>query len=117
MKNGFYRYDPTNYHGHSLLLLFLAQALFGRHIWVLRCRWCCEHRLDFFTLKFEPFVAARERSRRWRGGFARLHFLRRYSIHEVWLLLFSTLFVLGLLGCGDSVPVATSGAAASGPPG
>src|SRR5215469_8105294 len=37
MKTGFYRYDPTNYHGPlHFYVLFLAQALFGRHIWALR---------------------------------------------------------------------------------
>ena len=36
-RNGFYRYDPTNYHGplHFYILL-LSEALFGRHIWALR---------------------------------------------------------------------------------
>src|SRR6266446_7413152 len=34
---GFYRYDPTNYHGPlHFYILFLAQSLFGRHIWALR---------------------------------------------------------------------------------
>src|SRR5215471_8057201 len=37
MRNGFYRYDPTNYHGPlHFYILFLSQALFGRHIWALR---------------------------------------------------------------------------------
>src|SRR5207247_1950400 len=37
MKNGFYRYDPTNYHGplHFYVLL-LSEALFGRNVWALR---------------------------------------------------------------------------------
>ena len=37
MKNGFYSYDPTNYHGPlHFYVLFLSQTLFGRHIWALR---------------------------------------------------------------------------------
>src|SRR4030095_5522885 len=37
MKNGFYRYDPTNYHGplHFYVLL-LFESLFGRNLWALR---------------------------------------------------------------------------------
>ena len=32
-RNGFYRYDPTNYHGPlHFYILFLSEALFGRHI-------------------------------------------------------------------------------------
>src|SRR5882762_826427 len=102
MKNGFYKYDPTNYHGplHFYVLL-LSQTLLGRNVWALRlpvvlvsiiCVW--------LTLKFEPFVG-RSVSRiaalamAVSPGFV---FYGRYSIHEVWLLLFSMLFVLGLLG-------------------
>ena len=61
MKNGFYRYDPTNYHGplHFYVLL-LFQSLFGRNVWALRmpivlvsiaCVW--------LALKFEPLVAVK----------------------------------------------------------
>src|SRR5205814_3163227 len=58
IKNGFYRYDPTNYHGplHFYVLL-VSESLFGRNLWALRlpvvlvsigCVW--------LALKFEPFV-------------------------------------------------------------
>src|SRR5262249_22301358 len=58
MHNGFYRYDPTNYHGplHFYLLL-LSQSLLGRNLWALRlpvvlvsigCVW--------LMLKFEPLL-------------------------------------------------------------
>src|SRR5947199_4400156 len=101
MKNGFYRYDPTNYHGplHFYVLL-LSQSLFGRNLWALRlpvvlvsigCVW--------LTLKFEPLVG-RTVSRiaalaiAISAGFV---FYGRYAIHEVWLQFFSTMFILGLL--------------------
>src|SRR6266404_3631389 len=85
MHNGFYRYDPTNYHGplHFYVLL-LSESLLGRNLWALRlpvvlvsigCVW--------LTLKFEPLVG-------------------RYAIHEVWLQFFSTMFILGLLGLWKS---------------
>jgi uncharacterized protein (TIGR03663 family) len=102
MKNGFYRYDPTNYHGplHFYVLL-LFQSLFGRNVWALRlpvvlvsiaCVW--------FALKFEPLVG-RNVSRiaalamAVSPGFV---FYGRYAIHEVWLQFFSMIFILGLLG-------------------
>src|SRR5438034_3906900 len=102
LHNGFYRYDPTNYHGplHFYVLL-LSESLLGRNLWALRlpvvlvsigCVW--------LTLKFEPLVG-RNVSRiaalamAVSPGFV---FYGRYAIHEVWLQLFSTMFILGLLG-------------------
>src|SRR5437764_4328673 len=102
LKNGFYKYDPTNYHGplHFYFLL-LSQTLFGRNVWALRlpvvlvsisCVW--------LTFKFEPFVG-RAVSRMAALAMAvspGFVFYGRYSIHEVWLVLFSMLLILGLLG-------------------
>src|ERR1700745_1439593 len=102
MKNGFYRYDPTNYHGplHFYVLL-LFESLFGRNVWALRlpvvlvsiaCVW--------LALKFELLVG-RNVSRiaalamAVSPGFV---FYGRYAIHEVWLQFFSMMFILGLLG-------------------
>src|SRR5438045_4403457 len=58
MHNGFYRYDPTNYHGPlHIYVLLLSESLLGRSLWALRlpvvlvsigCVW--------LTLKFEPLV-------------------------------------------------------------
>jgi uncharacterized protein (TIGR03663 family) len=102
VKNGFYRYDPTNYHGPlHFYVLFLAQTLLGRNIWALRLPVAlvsavCVH----LTMKFEPFVG-RNVSRlaalamAVSPGFV---FYGRYSIHEIWLQLFSMLFILGLVG-------------------
>ena len=102
VKNGFYRYDPTNYHGplHFYVLL-LFEKLLGRNLWALRlpvvlvsigCVW--------LALKFEPLVG-RNVSRLAALAMAvspGFIFYGRYSIHEVWLQLFSMLFILGLLG-------------------
>lgn len=102
VKNGFYSYDPTNYHGplHFYVLL-VSEWLFGRNLWALRlpvvlvsigCVW--------LTLKFEPLVG-RNVSRIAALAMAvspGCVFYGRYSIHEVWLVLFSMLFILGLLG-------------------
>jgi len=106
MHNGFYRYDPTNYHGplHFYVLL-LSESLLGRSLWALRlpvvlvsigCVW--------LTLKFEPLVG-RNVSRiaalamAVSPGFV---FYGRYAIHEVWLQFFSMMFILGLLGLWKS---------------
>jgi uncharacterized protein (TIGR03663 family) len=102
VHNGFYRYDPTNYHGplHFYVLL-LFECLFGRNLWALRlpvvlvsivCVW--------FALKFEPLVG-RNVSRIAAVAMAispAFVFYGRYAIHEVWLQLFSTMFILGILG-------------------
>ena len=102
MKNGFYRYDPTNYLGplHFYVLL-LFESLFGRNVWALRlpivlvsiaCVW--------LALKFEPLVGSKVTRIAALGmavspGFV---FYGRYAIHEVWLQFFSMMFILGLLG-------------------
>src|SRR3954465_4186821 len=102
VKNGFYRYDPTNYHGPlHFYILFVAQSLLGRNLWAIRLPVVLASIFSIhLTMKFEPFVG-RSVSRlaalamAVSPGFV---FYGRYSIHEVWLLLFSMLFILGLLG-------------------
>lgn len=102
VKNGFYRYDPTNYHGPlHFYVLFLSETLLGRNIWALRLPVVMISTLCvFLTMKFEPFVG-RNVSRlaalamAVSPGFV---FYGRYSIHEIWLQLFSMLFILGLIG-------------------
>jgi uncharacterized protein (TIGR03663 family) len=102
VKNGFYRYDPTNYHGPlHFYILFVCQTLLGRNIWALRLPVVLASIFSIhLTMKFEPFVG--KNVSRWAAlamaispGFV---FYGRYSIHEVWLLIFSLLFILGLLG-------------------
>ena len=101
-KNGFYRYDPTNYHGPlHFYVLFLSQTLFGRNLWALRMPVVLVSiGCIYLTLKFEIFVGR---------NIARLAalamaispgfvFYGRYSIHEVWLVLFSMIFFFGLFG-------------------
>ncbi|MEY2573855.1 MAG: hypothetical protein QOJ87_2068 [Verrucomicrobiota bacterium] len=102
VKNGFYRYDPTNYHGpFHFYVLFVCQTLFGRNVWAIRLPVVLASIFSVhLTMKFEPFVG-RTVSRlaalamAVSPGFV---FYGRYSIHEVWLLAFSMLFILGLLG-------------------
>lgn len=102
VKTGFYKYDPTNYHGPlHFYVLVVSQTLLGRNLWALRlpvvlvsvgCVW--------LTLKFEQFVG-KMISRI--GALAMVVspgfvFYGRYSIHEVWILFFTMLFFFGLFG-------------------
>jgi uncharacterized protein (TIGR03663 family) len=102
VKNGFYRYDPTNYHGPlHFYILFVCQTLLGRNVWAIRLPVVLASIFAvFLTLKFEPFCGRRVSrlaalAMAVSPGFV---FYGRYSIHEVWLLVFSMLFILGLLG-------------------
>ena len=58
VRNGFYSYDPTNYHGPlHFYALFLSQTLFGRDIWALRLPVVLVSiSCVYLMLKFEPFV-------------------------------------------------------------
>jgi uncharacterized protein (TIGR03663 family) len=102
VKNGFYRYDPTNYHGPlHFYILFVFQTLFGRNVWAIRLPVVLASIFSIhLTMKFEPFVGHNV-SRLAALAMAvspAFVFYGRYSIHEVWLLVFSMLFILGLLG-------------------
>src|SRR5580765_3871847 len=87
IKSGFYKYDPTNYHGPlHFYILFVCQTLLGRNVWALRLPVVLASIFAvFLTLKFEPFVGRRV-SRlaallmAISPGFL---FYGRYSIHEV----------------------------------
>ncbi len=101
-KTGFYKYDPTNYHGPlHFYILFLSQTLFGRNLWALRMPVVIGSIVSIWlATRFEPVVGRKVSllaalAMAVSPGFV---FYGRYSIHEVWLLLFSMLFVLGLLG-------------------
>ena len=102
VRQGFYKYDPTNYHGPlHFYILFLSQTLLGRNILALRlpvvlvsiaCVWLC---LKFEALVGRPASRMAALAMAISPGFV---FYGRYSIHEVWMLLFTMLFILGLLG-------------------
>jgi len=101
-KNGYYHYDPTNFHGpFHFYILFIAQTLLGRHIWALRL----------------PLVLASTASvwvvlslRHWLGERTcqvaamamavspAMTFYGRYAIHESWMLLSLLLIFRGGLG-------------------
>ncbi|PYL01337.1 MAG: hypothetical protein DME32_09270 [Verrucomicrobia bacterium] len=102
VKDGFYRYDPTNYHGPlHFYILFLSQTLFGRNLYALRMPVVLASMAAvWLALKYDrviprPVARLAALAMAVSPGFI---FYGRYSIHEVWLLLFSMMFILGLLG-------------------
>src|SRR5947207_7944913 len=102
VKDGFYRYDPTNYHGPlHFYILFLSQTLFGRNLYALRMPVVLASiGAVWLALKYDrviprPVARLAALAMALSPGFI---FYGRYSIHEVWLLLFSMMFIFGLLG-------------------
>src|SRR6476469_4968507 len=101
-KEGFYRYDPTNYHGPlHFYILFLSQTLFGRNLYALRVPvvlasvgavWLA---LKYDRLIPRPVARLAALAMALSPGFI---FYGRYSIHGAWLLLFFMKFILRLLG-------------------
>src|SRR6476619_3457782 len=61
VKEGFYRYDPTNYHGPlHFYIIFLSQTLFGRNLYALRLPVVLASLFAVhFCFRFEPFVGRR----------------------------------------------------------
>lgn len=104
--NGFYRYDPTNYHGPlHFYAVFLSQTLLGREIWALR--------LPAVVASLLCLVALLGLRRFFGRGPVLLaaaamavspafSFYGRYSIHESWQVLFCILFLRGALGLWES---------------
>ncbi len=100
--NGYYSYDPTNYHGPlHFYAVFLSQTLFGREVWALRLPamvasilsvWAMLRLREFFGLGVSRLAALAM------ALSPAYIFYGRYSIHESWQVLFSILLFHGLLG-------------------
>lgn len=99
---GFYRYDPTNYHGPlHFYAVFLSQTLFGREVWALRlpailasllCVWALLRYREFFGGTVAQLAALAM------AISPAYVFYGRYSIHESWQVLFSILLLHAILG-------------------
>src|SRR5215469_10864869 len=101
-KQGYYAYDPTNYHGPlHFYVLFVFLKLFGRTLWALRLPVVLVGTLTvFLVLQFRQFVGRTISYLAALGmavspGFI---FYGRYSIHETWLVFFLVLTFWGVLG-------------------
>jgi uncharacterized protein (TIGR03663 family) len=101
-RNGYFRYDPTNYHGPlHFYAVFLSQTLFGRNLWALRLPAVVASLLAVWSLlRFkEHFGANAARLAALAMALSPAYtFYGRYSIHESWLAFFATLFLWGMLG-------------------
>jgi uncharacterized protein (TIGR03663 family) len=105
-KNGFYAYDPTNYHGPlHFYLLFASLHLFGRNLWALRIPVILASLIAIFWIfQFRPFFSRTICYLAALGmaispGFI---FYDRYSIHEPWMVLFLIVLFWGILGISTS---------------
>jgi len=101
-QQGFYHYDPTNFHGpFHFYVLFLAQTLFGRSIWVLRMpivlvsTACVGMVLAYRRYLDERACQIAALAMAVSPGMV---FYGRYAIHETWMLLFLLLIGWGLPG-------------------
>ena len=105
-QTGFYHYDPTNYHGPlHFYILFLAQTLFGRHIWVLRLPLALMSLATVgLTIRFDRFIG--RGAALWAAGAMAISpgcvFYGRYAIHEYWLVFALMLGAWGLFGLWQS---------------
>jgi uncharacterized protein (TIGR03663 family) len=99
---GFYHYDPTNYHGpFHFYVLFLAQTLFGRHIWALRLPLALISLATvWLAMRFERFIG--RNAALWAAAAMAVSpgsvFYARYAIHEDWLVFSLMLSAWGLMG-------------------
>jgi uncharacterized protein (TIGR03663 family) len=101
-RQGFYHYDPTNFHGPlHFYVLFLAQTLFGRSIFILRLpivllsTACVGLVLSFRRFLDERACQIAATAMAVSPGMV---FYGRYAIHETWLLFFLLLISWGLAG-------------------
>lgn len=102
-RDGFYQYDPTNFHGPlHFYVIFAAQTLLGRDEWVLRLPLalasigCVAFMLFGFRRWFTPGASRLAAlAMAVSPGFV---FYGRYAIHETWLVLFLMMLTAGLAG-------------------
>jgi len=101
-RTGYYRYDPTNYHGPlHFYAVFLSQTLGGRNLWALRLPAILSSLLAIWAILRLGKYIGQAASR-----FAALAlavspafvFYGRYSIHESWLLFFCILLLWAVFG-------------------
>src|SRR5215510_8962203 len=101
-KNGYYSYDPNNYHGPlHFYVLFVSLMSFGRNLWALRLPVVVASLVSiFWVFLYRPFFG---RTNCYLTSLAMavspgFIFYNRYSIHETWLVLFLLVNLWGLLG-------------------
>lgn len=101
-SQGFFRYDPTNYHGPlHFYAVFVSQTLFGRSLEALRLPAVLPSLAAVWVLLALGRWFGRGTAR-WAALAMALSpayvFYGRYSIHESWLVFFNILLFAGLVG-------------------
>ena len=101
-KTGFYRYDPSNYHGPlHFYVLFVFKVLFGRNLWALRLPVALVGILTVdWVFRFRAFFGRRTCA--WAALAMALSpgmtYFHRDAIHETWLVFFLVLAFWGICG-------------------
>jgi uncharacterized protein (TIGR03663 family) len=102
IQNGYYRYDPTNYHGPlHFYVLWIFKVLGGRNLWALRLPAVAFGVGSVWLLyKFKDYLGRPTAlAAAWFMAVSpAMVFYSRYSIHETELLFFSLLAFLGYMG-------------------
>lgn len=100
--NGFYKYDPTNYHGPlHFYIVFFFQTLFGRSNWILRLPTVLVSILSvYWILLFSRFIGRRASqvaaiAMAISPGFV---YFGKFAIHEADLVFFLILILWGIMG-------------------
>jgi len=101
ISNGYYSYDPTNYHGpFHFYILWIFKFFFGRNLWALRLPASCFGLAGIYLItQLKPYIGKMTAY-----GAALLCsvspgivFYTRYAIHESELFFFSLLGFIGFL--------------------
>ena len=101
-RQGYYHYEPTNFHGPlHFYVLFVAQTLFGRDIWVLRLPLALVSTACVgLVLAYRSYFGERvcQIAALAMAISPAMVFYGRYAIHETWLLFFLLLTAWGGAG-------------------
>ena len=101
ISQGYYRYDPTNYHGPlHFYFLFIFKLLFGRNLLALRLPTALFGTATVYLItRFKQFIGKRAAyiAAFFMAISCGMVFYSRYAIHESELLFFSVLATLGFI--------------------
>ena len=102
IKDGYYEYDPANYHGPlHFYILFLFKIMFGRNLWALRLPTVIVSAATVWLVtRFDRFIGRRAC---WIAALAMavspaMEFYGRYAIHEAEMVFFLILAFWGGAG-------------------
>jgi len=104
ISNGYYSYDPTNYHGpFHFYVLWVFKFFFGRNLWALRLSASCFGLAGIYLItELKPYVGKMTAygAALFCSVSPGIVFYTRYAIHESELFFFSLLGIIGFLRYG-----------------